>query len=148
MRINKLILSLLLLAGAVLPNLARAADSTTVHAILIMASNEKAPADPRLAAYEAELQRNVPESSFRLLGEGSASVGGSGRAKISLGRSHRLEIESEKSGGEVRLKVQWLDGNRIILTTTLANLQPGVPAMLGRRSSGDGEVPIVLVIAK
>src|SRR4051794_2379145 len=104
MRIITLTLALLL-AGLALPQSAHAADIASVHAILIMASNEKAAADPKLAAYEAGLQRNVPESSFRFLGEGSASVSGAGRAKISLGRGHRLEIETERTGGEVHLKV-------------------------------------------
>lgn len=145
MRLIKLTLSLLLTA-LVLPQLARAADSASVHAILIIASNAKAPADPKLAAYEATLQRNVPESSFRQVAEGSASVAGNGRAAIALGSGHRIEIESEKGGG-LRLKLQWLNGAKPLVGGTF-NFQPGVPVMLGNRPSGDGEVPIVLIIAK
>ena len=75
MRIIPLTVSLLWLAGIAWPQLALAADGTSVHAVLIMATDEKAPADPRLAPYEAELQRNLPLSSFRFLGEGSAAIG-------------------------------------------------------------------------
>jgi hypothetical protein len=153
MRINQFILSAFLLAFAGSPAISLAADgaTSTLRAILIMASNEKAPADPKLAPYEAPLQRNLPESSFRYVGEGSAAITGNGRGTITLARGHRLELEGDKAGGgdpgTVRVKVQWLNGSELVIGIIL-NLHPGVPAVLGRRPSGDGEVPIVLVVAK
>lgn len=146
MRLIKLTLSLLLLAAAALPARAVAADHASVQAILIIASNQKAPADPKLAPYEAVLQRNVPESSFRSAGEGSASVSGNGHATISLGQGHRIELDAEPGTG-IRIKVQWMNGEKVVLSTSVT-FQPGVPVMLGRRSSNDGDVPIVLLIAK
>lgn len=145
MRLIKFTLSLLL-AATVWPQLAHAADGVSVHAILIMASNAKSSADPKLAPYEATLQRNVPESSFRQVADGSASVAANGRAMISLGAGHRIEVENEKGGG-LRLKLQWLNGSKPVVGGTF-NFQPGVPVMLGNRPSGDGEVPIVLIIVK
>lgn len=145
MRIITLTLSLLLAAGA-LTRTAHAADGATVHAVLITATNEKGAADPRLAAYEATLQRNVPESSFRYVAEGSATVTGNGHATITLGSGHRIELEGEKGGG-LRLKVQWLHGSKLVIGGTF-NAQPGVPIMLGNRPTDAREVPIVLVIAK
>lgn len=146
MRLITLIMSLLL-AVVASAQATRAADSTAVHAILIMATNEKAAADPKLAPYEAPLQRNLPESSFRYVSEGTASVSGNGHATINLGRGHRIEIDAEKGGDGIRLKVQWMNGDAVVMNTTLT-LQAGVPAVLGRRPSGDGETPIVLLIAK
>ena len=145
MRIIKLTLSLLFAACALSSHLA-AADGATVQAILINASNEKTAADPRLAAYEAELQRMVPESSFRFIAQGTAAVTGSGHATISLGSGHRIELDRDKGGG-LRLKIQWMNGTKLVLGGTF-NAQPGVPIMLGNRPSGEGAVPIVLVIAK
>jgi len=145
MRIIKLTLSLLFAASALSSTLA-AAEGATVQAILINASNEKSAADPRIAAYEAELQRMVPESSFRFIAQGTAALTGTGRAAISLGNGHRIELEREKGGG-LRLKIQWLNGSKLVLGGTF-NAQPGVPIMLGNRPSGEGAVPIVLVIAK
>lgn len=127
---------------------AQAAEKTAVHGILIFASNEKAPADPRLAPYEAPLQRNLPESSFRFAGEGSATTVDGGRAAVALGSGHRLEFEREKEAGPgIRLKIQWIHGKEVAMSGTFT-LQSGVPIVLGRRPSGNGEVPIVLVIAK
>jgi hypothetical protein len=146
MRINKLTFFVLLLAAAILPSFARAAERVSVHAILIIASNEKSAADPRLAPYEETLQRNVPESSFRFAGEGSATVAGNGRAAITLGQGHRLEFEGE-SGGGIRLKIQWMNGRKVVISGSFT-FEPGKPIMLGNRPSGDGAVPIVLLIAK
>jgi hypothetical protein len=142
MRIIKLTLALLLASGALLPAV-RAAEAVSVRAILIMASNAKGAADPRLAPFEATLQRNVPESSFRYVAEGSASVPGSGTATISLGNGYSVELQGR---GSPQLAVTWKQGNRTMVPTQ--ELQRGGTALLGRRPSTDGEVPIVLVIAK
>jgi hypothetical protein len=137
-----------LLASASMAPLARAADGTALHALLIMASSNKAPADPRLAAYEAELQRNLPESSFRLAGEGSTTVSGNNAAKISLGQGQVVSFEDERREADgIHLKVSWMNGKKPGINGMFV-LQPGVPLVLGRRPAGDGEVPIVLVIAK
>lgn len=148
MRIIKLTLSLLLAAFA-LPQLAHAAAPISVRAVLIMASNTKATADPRVAPYEAELQRNLPESSFRFAGEGSTNVSGRGTAAISLTQGHRVEIESEDKNPRdgISLKVRWMQGDNLVMRGTLT-LERGLPLVFARRPSGEGEVPIVIVIAK
>jgi hypothetical protein len=126
----------------------RAADNASVRAILITATNLKREADPKLAPYEAELQRNVPLSSFRYVGEGTTAVTAGGKAVIALERGNRIELDGERSGGRgIRLKVVWQSGRTVVMNTTLT-LQPGVPAVLGRRPSGDGETPIILLIAR
>ena len=146
MRIIPTILALALAAGF-LPLTCQAADSTSVHALLISASNQKGGSDPKLAGYESTLRRNLPFDTFRLTGEGSTSIASGGSSSLALGRGHRLELQSEKGGGGIRLKVQWMNGNKVVMNTTLT-LQPGVPAVLGRRGGDEGEVPVVLVIAK
>jgi hypothetical protein len=133
---------------AALAPAADAADGASVHGILVYASNAKAPADPRLAPYEGPLQRNLPESSFRFAGEGSANFGGSDSTHLDLGSNQRLEIEREAGrGAGIHLKLRWMNGSKVVLSGTFS-LQPGVPVILGRRPSGDGDVPIVLVIAR
>lgn len=139
----------LLLAALALPQLARAADAVSVRAVLIMASNTKGPADPRLAPYEAELQRNLPESSFRFMGEGATRVSGRGNATIALAQGHRVEIEGEDKTPRdgISLRVRWMNGDNLVMRGTLT-LERGLPLVFLRRPSGDGEVPIVIVIAK
>jgi hypothetical protein len=147
MRILTLALSLAI-ATLALPLTSLAADGASVHAILIIASKEKTPADARLAPYEATLQRNLPESSFRYAGEGTASVAGNGRARISLGPDHRIELQGGNKDAEgFLIKVQWMNGKTLVMNNSFT-FQPGVPVVLGRRPSGDGDVPIVILIAK
>lgn len=140
-----------LLALLALPlRAAPAAEAKSVRAILISATNLKREADPKLAAYEAELQRNIPLSSFRYVGEGAASVAAGRPTPLNLPRGNRLVLEAEKGGGkETRLKVQWVSGKDVFFNITLT-VESGstATAVLGRRPSGDGETPIVLVIAK
>jgi hypothetical protein len=123
---------------------AHAAESISIRALLIMASNSKAPADPKLAAFEAELQRNFPESSFRLMHEGSATVADNGRASISLGSGDTVEAEARRTSAGIQMKLNWAKGE---IATTVVQ-QAGIPAVLIRRPVGDGKTPIVLVIAK
>ena len=144
---RKILLTFILLLGVLwAPLAAHAADAATVQAILIHASNGKGPPDPKLKPYEAELQRNLVFSSFRYVGEGSTAIAGSGRATLKLAGGHRLELESEKfEGGSVRLKVQWMNGGELVISTSLT-LPRGVPAVLVHRGNDDAEA--VLVIAK
>lgn len=147
MKTISLILSLLC-AALVLPQHTRAADGASVHAILIIASKEKAAADPRLAPYEATLQRNLPESSFRFGGEGRATLGTkNSRATIALGGAHRVELEGgTKDADGIRITVRWLNGGKTVMSNTLP-FQPGVPVVFGARPSNDTDIPIVIVIA-
>jgi hypothetical protein len=138
----------MIIAAFALPHHTHAAERASVRAILITATNQKRDADPKLAPYEAALQRNLPLSSFRHVGEGSAVLGPGGRGQISLGHGHRLDLEGEKGGRNgIGVKVQWMNGDNVVMNTSLV-LQSGVPAVLGRRPSGDGETPIVLLIAQ
>jgi opacity protein-like surface antigen len=149
------LLAFLVLAAfvALLRPVASAADgaSANVRAILVLASNQKGGSDGRLAAYEPTLRRILRFESYKLAGEGSASLGG-GKANVQLGRGHILELESEKSegkgkGGGVRVRVNWqLDGQSQINTGLV--LKPGVPAVLGGPANGaGGEVWAVILVA-
>jgi hypothetical protein len=137
-----------LLACFARPLAARAADDASVHAILITASKEKAPADKRLAPYEATLQRNLPESSFTYVAEATASVSGKNSRNISLADGHRIELQGiDKDAEGITMKVRWLNGNVVVMNNAFT-FKPGVPIVLGQRPGGDGNVPIVILVAK
>ncbi len=130
---------------------ARAAEAAHVRAILVQASNQKGGSDARLAAYEPTLRRILRFESYKLVGEGSASLG-SGAGSVSLGQGHVLALEAEsgggrgKGGGGVRVKVDWKINGRSQIDTGLV-LKPGVPAVLGGPASGNGEVWAVILVA-
>lgn len=146
----RLLITLLLAAlFAGLPGLASAAEGARVRALLVLASNARGASDSRLASYEPTLKRLLRFESYKLSGEGSASLGG-GKAAVKIGPGHSLELEPEKSDGRgVRLRFNWHDGSGRSLMNTGLVLRPGVPAVLGGPSSGgkDGEVWAVILVA-
>ncbi len=141
------ILGALVLAAVLSAHPARAAEAIALHAILITASNDKTGSDPKLAAYEAELQRNLVFSAFRYAGEGNAQLAGGKGTTLSLQRGHRLEIEGTKSGSSSRLSIKWTHGSTVLMNTTL-QVTASAPAVLVRRGGNDSEVPVVLLFAK
>ena len=145
-RLLQLTLALLLAAFALPPH-ALAAESTSVQALLISASKGKGASDPRLAPYEATLRRTLPFDTFKLVGQGSASVSGAGaRASVSLSGGHRLQLSGgERADSGIKVRVEWTHNGRDVISTALT-LQPGVPAVLGRGREDDA--PVVLLIAR
>jgi hypothetical protein len=145
-RLIHLILALVL-AVVLTARAARAAEGASVQALLIIAAKGKGGSDPRLAEYEATLKRTLRFDTFKLAGQGSAAVsGGNSNASINLGGGHRVQIGGgDRAGAGIRVRVTWTNGSREMMNTSLT-LQPGIPAVLG--SGGDGEVPVVLVIAR
>lgn len=125
-----------------------AAESASVRAMLVIASNEKGGSDSRLSAYVPTLRRLLRFESYRLAGSGSANLAMPGKASVNLGQDHSLELEADKSDGKsVRVRVRWEGGGRTLMNTGLA-LQPGVPAVLGGPSTGrEGEVWAVILVA-
>ncbi len=145
-RLTYLMLALLLFGVLAMSPGAFAADRASVHALLISASKGKGGSDPRLASYEATLKRTLPFDTFKLVSEGSASVSGSGKSALSLSGGHRLELSGgERAGGGIKVRVEWTQGGRTLMNTEFT-LKAGVPVVMGR--GGEGEVPVVLLIAK
>ena len=114
--------------------------ATSVHAIMLVASNEKGGTDPKLAPYEANLRRILRFESYRTVAEGSAAVPAGGGASVTLTRGHRIELKSE--GGAIR--ATWFEGDRKVIALTLP---PGKPSVLGGPPwSNKGEVCAVILV--
>jgi hypothetical protein len=137
-----------ILAFAATGGPALAADRVSVRAILIVASPQKGASDPKLAPFEATLRRILRFETYRAVGEGSASVADGGRATLSLGQGHSLELSGDKSAArETRVRLRWRHGGRELMNTALA-LPSGRPAVLGGPAHGDkGDVWAVIIIA-
>lgn len=97
---------LFLLAALALPRSAFAAESTSVRAILVIASNAEGRTDPQLAPYERALRDVTRYQSYRVAGGGSASVPAGGRGSIDLPGDNSVQLRSE--GGSVQV----MRGNR------------------------------------
>jgi hypothetical protein len=149
MNCSKIIPFLLL---AILPGLAlaaRPAEDVSIQGILISASNEPGDTDRRLAPYEPTLRRILRFESYRFLGEDHATVNVTERGQLSLGDGHQLVVETDSSDGKgIHVRVRWVAGRRTLMNTGLV-LSPGVPAVLGGPSTGNGdEVYAVILIGR
>jgi len=120
-----------------------AADATraTIHAILVVASNERRAADPKLAPYEDNLKRTLRYESYRYVGEDSASVASGGTARVVLPGNNRLDLEAEKSDGRgLRVKVHFGSTDVVIPAGKTV-------VLVGRPAGEKGEVSAVIVTA-
>jgi hypothetical protein len=139
----RLTLTAVVLALFGLPALCAAdANRATIHAILVIASNERGPADPQLAPYESNLKRTLRYESFRFAGEGSAAVAPGGTAVVTLPNNNRLEVQAERGDGRgTRLKVRY--------GGTDVAIPPGKTVILAGRPAGKaGEISAVIVTAE
>lgn len=144
MRLTSRFILLLALAGVLLANTARAAE-TSVTAILVTASREPGDSDRRLAPYESTLRRILRFESFQYVGQGQATVPEGGEGSLNLGGGQSLTLEN--NGGN-QLAVTWRQGGRTLMRTGLV-LRPGVPAVLGGPGTGKGDdVYAVLVTSR
>lgn len=140
MKTIRFVLAAALFAAAPALLLAASGGGTRVHAIMIVASNDKGKLDPKLAPYEANLRRILRFESYRAVAEGSAVVARAGEATVTLTRGHRVELKGE--GGAVR--ATWFDGDRKVIALALP---PGKPSVLGGPPWGNkGEVCAVILV--
>ena len=149
MRIIQLVFCSVLLAMSRPAVAAADGGRMTVRAILVIAANQTARPDPRLAPYEPTLRRILRFESYRFVGEGSSALATPGKGTVALGRGQALDLESERSDGKggVHLRVRWREGDRTLMSTGLV-LRPGVPAVLGGPAAGrEGEVSAVILVA-
>ena len=123
------------------------AQQTNVTATLIFASSQGNDVDPALRAYESNLKRLLKYSSYALRGKSNARLSIPGKAGMSLGGGHRVELDAQgSSGNKVRLSVKWSNQRRMLLNTTI-NQDRGSPIILGGPSapSQNGNLILVLV---
>lgn len=138
MRLIPLTLLIAFFATSALP--AAESGHASVSAILVIASNQRGPSDPRLAPYEANLKRTLRFESFRLAGEGSAAVAAGAKATLALPNNNRLQLEGESDGRGVRVKVSYG-------STNVAIPPGGTVVIAGRPAGGNGEISAVIVMS-
>lgn len=123
------------------------ARETSLQAVLLTASPERGPTDPRLATWEITLKRVLRFNSYTYQGSDSAALPANGTSSLLIGQGHELFVET--SGNPMTLRIRWTEGGRTLMNTGLT-LRPGVPAVLGGPSTGNapGEVYAVILVAR
>ncbi len=132
--------------GTLLPSAAQA-SSVQVKAVLIHASDEEGPSDPRLADIEPQLRKVLGFARYRHFGEGNAQIELPGSATIRLGRGYTLDVEASQAGrGRIRLQVNWRKGNQGLMSTSTVVSRGRAPAILGGPSHEDGKLIVTLAV--
>jgi hypothetical protein len=120
------------------------AQTITLHARLILASNEPAAQDPRLEDIEYKLRRIFGFEYYQMLGKGGGIVDLPGDVSIVLGRDCRLSISAAQArGGQIRASVQWMRGKEVVLNTTVV-MGRGAGVILGGVSHERGTLLVAL----
>ena len=118
----------------------------TVHAILVVGSNQGGKSDPRLSRYESNLKGILHVASFRVIGEGSAAVAAPGKGTVSFGSGQSLDVQAEKSDGKgVYLRVNWREGGRSVIDNG-RDMAPGVPMILAGKASGNADEVFAVIV--
>lgn len=143
------LIAALLLVVSLSPVLARAADTATIHGILISASNTNRDTDRRLASYEPTLRRILRFESYHFLGDDHTTLTAAKKDELLLGDGNELAIETESvSEKGVHIRVRWTQAGRVLMRTALT-LPPGAPAVLGGPvSDKKGEVYAIILIVQ
>lgn len=128
-----------LLAGA----FAVCAETVSLEAMRILASNEPAPLDRRLERVEYQLRPLFRFEHYRHLADSSVAVNLPGSATLALGDGHYLAVNATARDGKVRVEVRWMRGQESLLSTAV-NLQRGKPVILGGVPQGDGKLIVTL----
>lgn len=137
----------LALALALAAIAATPAQAASFRAVLITASPERGPTDPRLATYEVTLKRVLRFNSYTYQGSDDVALEANGKANLMIGQGHELVVET--GGNPLALRIRWTEGGRALMNTGIT-LRPGIPAVLGGPATGNapGEVYAVILLAR
>lgn len=119
------------------------ARAGTLQAVLLTASPEKGPSDPRLANFEATLKRVLRFNSYAFQGSDSVELREGSRAEMIIGQGHELVVETGASPYSVRIR--WTENGKVMMNTGIT-LRAGIPAVLGGPSTGRGAGEVYAVI--
>lgn len=133
-----------LLFGLTVALPARADEPVRFEALLIRASNDRAPIDRRLEKVEYRLRRMVKFEHFHHAGEGQSQATLPAEFDIDLGSGNKLHVKARRHDGRIRAEVQWIRDGKSVLNSTV-NMQPGAHAIFGGIAVKDGTLMISLV---
>lgn len=134
-----LMMAVVVLAGA----WSAIADMVTFDSMLILATDEPAPLDRRLARVEHQLRPLFRFPHYRHLGESSVSVNLPGTAQLALGDGNYLSVRGLERDGRIWAEVRWMRGEQALLSTAV-NLQRGKPVILGGAPHDKGKLIVTL----
>jgi hypothetical protein len=137
--------SLLIVALCALATGVVAEETYTVKAVMILASDEPAPIDPRLERIEFRLRRIFKFEHYLHFGEASAVLTNSSSVTMDLGHGYQVEVTTSKRKKRVRTRVRWVKDDATLVDTSVF-LKKNVPTILGGVPHEGGQLIIALTL--
>ncbi len=120
-----------------------AAQTVTMEAMLIQASDRPQAMNQRLDKVEYRLRRVFQFEHYGFLGESRTALTLPSQTTVSLGHGYTLWVNATGRDGRVRAEIQWRRGSEVLLSTTVSQKR-GVPAVLGGPPHDGGTLILVL----
>ena len=119
------------------------AQTVTVEAMLIHASDRPAALDARMDRVEYRLRRIFQFEHYGLLNKTQSLMTLPSQTRIDIGHGYVLRIDASQRDGRVRAQVDWYQGNTRLLSTSVQQRR-NVPAILGGPPYQEGTLILVL----
>lgn len=124
----------------------RAEEKVSFKAVMIYATNEPGEQDTRLKQVEPKLRGVFRFKRYQHYGAGSSSTALPGKASLSLGKGHKLDLKvSHADQGKVRAQVRWTRGGEKLMSTAYV-LNRKDSTVIGGPSHDKGKLIVVLSI--
>ena len=121
---------LLALALCVTAFTSATAQTVTLDAKLIHASDRPAALDTRLDRIEYRLRRIFQFEHYAFLHEQQLLLTLPSRTRVDIGHGYAIDVNASERNGRVRAELQWYRGGQRLMSTSIAQRR-GVPAILG-----------------
>jgi len=122
---------------------AASAQTVTLEAILIHASDRPAALDTRLDRIEYRLRRIFQFEHYGFLNETRTLITLPSQTRVDIGHGYALDINASSRDGRVRAEIQWYRGNQRMMSTSVSQRR-NVPAILGGPPHNGGTLILVL----
>lgn len=122
---------------------AASAQTVSLDAMLIHASDRPAALDTRLDRIEYKLRRIFQFEHYAFMGETRTLINLPSQTRVDIGHGYTLDVSASSRDGRVRAEIQWYRGDERMMRTSIAQKR-GVPAILGGPPH-DGGVLILVV---
>jgi len=122
---------------------AASAQTVTLEAMLIHASDRPAALDTRLDRIEYRLRRIFQFEHYGFLDETRTVITLPSQSRVDIGHGYALDINASSRDGRIRAEIRWYRGNQRIMSTSVSQRR-GVPAILGGPPHDGGTLILVL----
>lgn len=119
------------------------AQTVTLEAKLIHASDRPAALDTRLDAIEFRLRRIFQFEHYGFLNETRTLITLPSQTRVDIGNGYTLDVKASSRDGRIRAEIQWYRGSQRMMSTSVSQKR-GVPAILGGPPHDGGTLILVL----